>query len=180
MKCLIITYEKYQDHELIFPYYAAQSYGFKVDVCANHLGKIYGSLGTHMPCDLTFNQLGLDDVEKYDLLIIPGGVKALEKLRLEHSAVRFVKEWFKNEKPCFCICNGAQLLITADVLKGRVCSGYYSIEPDIKNAGAVYQRDGVCIDKNLVSCAHYNDMGQWFYEGMNYFKLFYLTNESKN
>lgn len=167
-KALILTWEKFQDHEVIYPYYALKQHGFDVTVAGNCPGKrMPGILGAFIDCDTHVQDLYNQDnnPNDFDLLMIPGGVKALEKLRLEDKAVRFVKEWFQTDKVCMCICNGAQLLITADVLRNRVCSGYYSIEPDIKNAGAYYSRN-VTQDGSLVSCAHYDDMGDWMNMGM--------------
>ena len=37
-------------------------------------------------------------VEDYDLLILPGGVKALEKVRQEQIVLDFISEWDKQEK----------------------------------------------------------------------------------
>lgn len=164
----ILTYEKFQDHEMIYPYHAFKQYGFNVCVFANKYGRIFGSLGAHIESDFDYDTYDLK-VDDFSLLYIPGGVKALEKLRLEKKAVQFVKDWFSQDKPTFCICNGAQLLITADVLRGRKCSGYYSIEPDIRNAGAEYSDDFVCIDGNLVTSPHYNYMGEWIDKGFKHF-----------
>jgi protease I len=179
MRALILTWEKFQDHETVFPYYALQQYGAEVTLASNvREGRVFGSLGVHLPSDIHVNDLwessyfgnrGGYVVDEFDLLVIPGGVKCLEKLRLENHAVGFVQAWFSENKPTLCICNGAQLLITADVLRGRHCSGYYSIEPDIKNAGAKYSR-GVVVDDNLVSCAHYDDMGEWMREGLKMYE----------
>ena len=168
-KALILTWEKFQDHEVIYPFYALQEHEYKVDVAANEAGKrILGILGAHIIPTMLVADLAFKDVSDFDLLCIPGGVKALEKLRLEKEAVEFTQRWFAEDKPVMCICNGGQLLITADVLRGRKCSGYYSIEPDIKNAGAEYSR-GVVVDGNLVSCAHYDDMGEWMRKSMETF-----------
>ena len=52
-------------------------------------------------------------------------------------------------------------MITADILKGRTVSGYYSIEQDIINAGATYDRGPVVVDGNIISCPHYDFMGDW-------------------
>jgi len=177
MKALILTYEKFQDHEVIYPYYALKGEGFKVNVCSNLKGcRVDGILGAHIYSDLNFNDLVEKEADgivykvyDFDLLIIPGGVKALEKLRLQPKAVGFVKLWMQQNKPTFSICNGAQLLITADALKGRKASGYYSIEPDIINAGAEYSRDEVVIDGNLVCTPHYDFMGQWVKQGLTHF-----------
>lgn len=169
---LILTWEKFQDHETVYPYYSLKEHGFNVTIAANkRKERIFGSLGVHMFSDIHVDDLYLPnltyDTGSFDLLVIPGGVKCLEKLRLEKHAVGFVQRWFNQQKPTMCVCNGAQLLITADVLRGRKCSGYYSIEPDIKNAGAEYSRN-VTVDGNLVSCAHYDDMGEWMETGMSH------------
>ena len=46
-KALIITWEKYQDHEVIYPYYRVQEEGFEVDIMSNVNGKIFGILGNN-------------------------------------------------------------------------------------------------------------------------------------
>jgi protease I len=165
-KALIITWEKYQDHELIYPYFSLKENGFEVDVMANKIGKIWGSLGTHMPCTRETSEFeSLENIEKalgeYEILLIPGGVKALEKVRQEKGVLEFIKLWDEKRKTIFCICNGAQLLISAKILNGRVMSGYYSIDIDIENAGATYDRSPVVVDENIISCPHYDFMGLW-------------------
>lgn len=169
-KAMILTWEKFQDHELIYPYYSLKEHGFEVTLVANKLGKIYGSLGTHMNCDLT--TLMFEDavwrkkyLEEYELLVIPGGVKALEKLRQEQGVCTFVKEWDTACKTIFSICNGAQLLISAKAVRGKRLSGYYAIQIDIENAGGFYDKGPVVIDGNIVSCPHYDFMGEWLAAG---------------
>jgi protease I len=165
-KALIITWEKYQDHELIYPYYSLKEHGFDVTLMANQVGKIWGSLGTHMPCDVE-TKIFEDEsnrkayLDEYEILVVPGGVKALEKLRQEKGVLEFIRQWNSQNKTIFCICNGAQLLISAKILNGRVMSGYYSIDVDIENAGATYDRSPVVVDENIISCPHYDFMGLW-------------------
>ena len=59
------------------------------------------------------------------------------------------------------ICHGAQLLISAKIVKGKKISGYYSIEEDINNAGAKYYKGAVIKDKNIISSPHYKYLGDW-------------------
>jgi protease I len=165
-KAIIITWEKYQDHELIYPYYSLKEHGFEVDIMANKVGKIWGSLGTHMPCTRETSEFeNLENIEKYlneyEILVVPGGVKALEKVRQEKGVLEFIRQWNEKRKTIFCICNGAQLLISAKILNGRIMSGYYSIDIDIENAGATYDRSPVVVDDNIISCPHYDFMGLW-------------------
>jgi protease I len=165
-KALIITWEKYQDHELIYPYFSLKEHGYEVDIMANTKGKIWGSLGTHMPCTLETSSFedenNIDQaLDEYEILVVPGGVKALEKVRQEKGVLEFIRQWDLRKKTIFCICNGAQLLISAKILKGRILSGYYSIDVDIENAGAIYDRSPVVVDNNIISCPHYDFMGIW-------------------
>ena len=165
-KALIVTWEKYQDHEVIYPYYRVLEEGFEVDIMSNVKGKIYGILGTYN--ESTKSVFDLDDDEKfedymhdYDLLIIPGGVKALEKLRQEQQVLDFINDWDSKDKTIACICHGGQLLISAKITEGRDVSGYYSIKDDLINAGGNFVDAEAVVSDNLVCCPHYKWMGQW-------------------
>jgi protease I len=165
-KALIITWEKYQDHELIYPYYSLKEHGYEVTLMANQVGKIWGSLGSHMTCDVAtsiFENPKIYDqyLNEYEILLLPGGVKALEKVRQEKGVLEFIRQWNALNKTIFSICNGAQLMISAKILQGRTVSGYYSIDTDIENAGAIYDRGPVVVDGNIISCPHYDFMGDW-------------------
>ena len=165
-KALILTWEKFQDHEVIYPYYRVQEEGFEVDIMSNVVGKIYGILGVYMEStksvfDLNDDELFEDYLHEYDLLILPGGVKALEKLRQEESALSFVSEWDALDKTIASICHGGQMLISAEVVEGRDVSGYYSIKDDLTNAGGNFVDAEAVVSGNLVCCPHYKWMGQW-------------------
>ena len=106
-------------------------------------------------------------IESYDLLILPGGVKALEKLRQEKHAVSFVKSWGESGKIIASTCHGAQLLISAGLTKGKNISGYYSRKDDINNSGARSIDEPLVIDGNIVSSPHYDWMGEWMSAAIN-------------
>ena len=67
----------------------------------------------------------------------------------------------KKKKIIACICSGAQLLISAKVVKGRKIAGYYSMQDDLVNAGAIYTDLPAVVDDNIITTAHYKDMGPW-------------------
>ncbi len=162
-KAVIITKTGYQDHELFYPYYRVQEDGFLVDIAADQAGEIQGILGTKMTANKSVNEIQIAD---YDFLIIPGGVKAMEKLRLEKNAVEFIKKWDEQKKPIACICSGAQMLITARITKGRKITGYYSIQVDIENSGATFVDAPFVTDGNIVTSPHYKYMGPWMKEAL--------------
>jgi protease I len=165
-KALMLTFSKYQDHEVIYPYYRATEDGYDVDIMADTTGRIFGILGTYMECARSVDELNdvkvfNETLQEYDLLIIPGGVKSLEKLRQEGQVLDFIKQWDAQGKVIACICHGAQLLISAGVTKGRDISGYYSIRDDIANSGANYVDAPVVDAGNIITSPHYKWMGPW-------------------
>ena len=169
MKSLIITYDKFQDHEVVYPYYRLTEEG-EVSLMAHTAGKIFGILGTNMTSDFSTNGINDTFLDYYDLLVLPGGVKAMEKLRQEKQVIRFISEWNKLGKVIACTCSGAQLLISAKVVAGRKISAYYAMEDDVTNAGAIYSRDSVVVDGNIVTSPHYDFMGPWLKTAINMVK----------
>ena len=74
-----------------------------------------------------------------------------------------------NKKTIGCICSGVQLLISAKVVKGKKIAGYYSLEDDITNAGAIYTDKPAVVDGKIVTTAHYKDMGPWMKAVLSFF-----------
>ena len=166
-KALIITGNLVQDHEFIYPYYRLKEEGFNVTLALKDGKECLGILGTKIPSDKECEIISYEALlsegfryEDYRVLIIPGGAKCMEKLRQEKGVLEFIKRWNEKGKVIGSICHGAQLLISSFDLKDRKISGYYSIEDDIKNSGADYSRE-VVEDRNIVSSAHYKDLGKW-------------------
>jgi protease I len=103
--------------------------------------------GTPVKVDKTAKEV---KVEEFDALLIPGGYSP-DKLRVDEDVVGFVKEFVESGKPVCLICHAPQLLITAQVLKGRKVTAWKSLVQDIKNAGAEFIDAEVVEDGNLIS-----------------------------
>jgi protease I len=167
MNCLILTWENFQDQEVVYPYYRLLEETHNVKVMSNKIGKIFGIMGVNMNSHMQISDL--DDgnifnnmIRNTDILVLPGGVKALEKLRQERKVVDFITEFAKfKDKVIASTCHGAQLLISARLVRGKKIAGYYSIADDISNAGAEYSREPVVKDGNIISSPHYDYMGPW-------------------
>lgn len=166
-KALIITWNGFQDQEVVYPYYRLLGADVETIIVADsrdEKNRIYGIMGVSMPCQMIMSDFINDSKrfhEDFNLLVLPGGVKSLEKLRQEKQIIKFIREWYSSDKTIASTCHGAQMLISADVVKGKKIAGYYSIEDDIRNAGAVYSRDPVVVDGKLVTSPHYDHMGPW-------------------
>ena len=162
-KALIISGNLVQDHEFIYPYYRLLEEGYNLDVCILEGKPVQGILGTAIPPNKEQTIKKIEDVKvsDYELLVIPGGVKAMEKVRQNLDIIKFISDFDKEKKIIACICSGAQLLISAKIVKGRKISGYYSMKDDLINAGAIYTDLPAVIDDNIITTAHYKDMGPW-------------------
>jgi protease I len=96
--------------------------------------------------------------EHYDALLLPGGVMNPDTLRLLPEAVEFVRAFFDAGKPVAAICHGPQLLIEADVVRGRKLTSYPSIKTDLINAGADWVDQPVVTDQGLVTSRRPDDI----------------------
>jgi protease I len=160
---IIITGNLVQDHEFIYPYYRLLEENFKIDVCINEGKNVKGILGTDVPPNKDQVVKKIEEIKTadYNLLIIPGGVKAMEKVRQNLKIIEFITKFHNEKKIIGCICSGTQLLISAKIIKNKKISGYYSMKDDINNAGAIYTDLPAVIDDRIITTAHYKDMGPW-------------------
>ena len=167
-KAIIISGSLAQDHEFIYPYYRLLEANFDIDVCMLEGTFVKGFLGTTLPPNKEQKIKLIDDlkIDEYKVLVLPGGVKAMEKVRQEKKIIDFITEFNNQKKTIACICSGAQLLISAKVVKNRKIAGYYSMKDDLINAGAIYTDEPAVIDGNIITTAHYKDMGPWIREAV--------------
>jgi protease I len=116
----------------------------------NHLDKA----GTY-PVD---RQVKDADVERYDALVLPGGVANPDFLRMDPDAVRFVRDFFNAGKPVAAICHGPWTLVEAGVVDGRTLTSWPSLRTDLANAGATWVDERVFVDGSLVTSRKPDDL----------------------
>jgi protease I len=97
-------------------------------------------------------------VDEFDGLVLPGGTVNPDKLRLDQSAVAFVRDFVRSGKPVAAICHGPWTLVEADVVRGRTLTSYPSVRSDLRNAGATVVDEEVCIDGNLITSRSPQDL----------------------
>jgi protease I len=165
-KILIITGDFTEDYETMVPFQALQMVGHTVHaVCP---GKKAGDTvktaihdfegdqtysekpGHNFTLNASFDEINAED---YDALVIPGG-RAPEYIRLNDTVLKMVSHFAEANKPIAAVCHGAQVLAAAGVLKGRSCSAYPAVGPDVQIAGGEFMDipvDQAHVDGNLVT-----------------------------
>lgn len=167
-RAIIITGQNFQDEEFIYPFYRLQEAGFQVDVAVKDKESVKGKYG--VPARPTRDVTGLR-ADDYDLLVLPGGHKAPDRVRQIKEVLAFVGEMDKKKKIISSICHGPWIMISAGIVRGRKISGYIAIKDDIVNAGARYVDAPVVVDDNIVTSPHYKYNGDWMRETLNRFSL---------
>jgi protease I len=98
------------------------------------------------------------DVDRYDALVLPGGVANPDFLRTDADAVRFVRSFFTAGKPVAAICHGPWTLVEAGVVDGRTLTSWPSLRTDLANAGATWVDAEVHVDGNLITSRKPDDL----------------------
>jgi len=177
-KILMLVGDYVEDYEAMVPFQMLTMVGHQVDaVCP---GKKKGETvktavhdfvgdqtysekpGHNFLLTATFDEV---DPKNYDALVIPGG-RAPEYIRLNEKVISIVRHFDENNKPMAAICHGPQVLVAADVLKGKLCTAYPALKPDVIRAGAKWGElneslSNAYVDGNLVTAAAWPGHPEW-------------------
>ena len=165
MKALMISADKFEDSELLVPYYRLKEAGVEVAVASLSRRAIVGMHGYNVAVDTTLDDVNADD---YGILILPGGA-APAVVRREPKALEIAQDFFARNKPVAAICHGPQILISAGLLQGRRTTCYKSVADELKQAGALYEDREVVVDANLVTSRQPADLPAFMRETMKQF-----------
>ena len=152
----ILVEEGFEDSELTEPLRAMKEAGARVRVVGSGSKESYGGkrgVATIRP-DTTADKVSADD---FDAIIVPGGY-APDRMRLYQPMIDLVRDAFNSGKLIGAICHGPQLLISADVLRGRRVTSWPSVAVDVRNAGAEWVNEAVVQDGNLVTSRRPSDL----------------------
>jgi len=105
--------------------------------------------------NLTIDQVNPDD---FDALILPGGVRNPDALRIRGNVIGLIRDFNRQGKPIAAICHGPWLLVEADLLRGRTATSWPSIRTDLRNAGANVVDEPAVTDGNLVTSRNPDDV----------------------
>ncbi|HEY1790401.1 MAG TPA: type 1 glutamine amidotransferase domain-containing protein [Verrucomicrobiae bacterium] len=158
-KVAILATDGFEQDELFSPLQALQGAQAEVKIVSPAQDEIKGwdhtDWGKKVKVDVPLEKAHAED---FDALVLPGGVINPDHLRREPAAVQFVKAFFQTGKPVAAICHGPQMLIEADVVRGRKLTSFASIKTDLKNAGAQWVDREVVVDNGLVTSRSPDDL----------------------
>lgn len=177
-KILMLAGDFVEDYEIMVPYQMLLMVGHHVDVVCP--GKKAGESvataihdfegfqtytekrGHNFALNADFDKV---DTARYDALVVPGG-RAPEYIRLEPRVLEIVREMAAAGKPIASVCHGQQVLVAAGVLKGRTCTAYPAVRPDVEAAGGTWCAvnstfTNACVDGNFVTAPAWPAHPEW-------------------
>ena len=164
MRAIIIAGRHTTDCEFVYPFHRLKEDGYEVDVAVRDKQLVLSDLGGKIQPTMDIpHDVGVGAFH-WNLLILPGGAKAMEYMRQDADIIDFIAHFHATGAVIGSICHGTQLLISAGLVKGRKVSGYYSIKDDIINAGGEFVDAPFVTDGRIVSSPHYRYLGPWMKE----------------
>ena len=155
----ILATDGFEQVELTSPRSAIEDAGGTTLIVSPESGTIEANKhrqhGDTFDVDLVLSEASADD---FDALLIPGGLFNPDALRVNEDALNFSTAFFEQKKPVFSICHGPQVLISADLVKGRKMTGFAAIQRDLENAGAIVRDEAVVVDAGLVTSRNPDDL----------------------
>lgn len=175
-KILMLVGDYVEDYEAMVPFQALQMVGHTVHaVCpGKKAGEKVRTAVHDFEGDQTYSEkpghnftlnASFDEIraEDYDALVIPGG-RAPEYIRLNPAVLEIVRHFAEANKPIAAICHGIQVLAAAGVLKGKTCTAYPAVKPEVENAGGKWVDVGVneaYVENNLVTAPAWPAHPEW-------------------
>lgn len=158
-RILIVATNGFEEWELFGPRQILMKRGAEVVLASLTLDPIQATVhddpGKTIRPDLTIDDANADD---FDALILPGGVRNPDTLRIHGNVIALISRFAEQKKPVGAICHGPWLLVEADLLRGRTATSWPSIRTDLRNAGAKVTDEPVVIDGNIVTSRNPDDV----------------------
>lgn len=156
---LIVATDGFEEWELFGPRQILQQRGAEVVLASLKRDPIQATIhddpGKTIRPDLTVDEANADD---FDALILPGGVRNPDQLRMHDNVIRLIQKFAEQDKPIAAICHGPWLLVEADLVRGRTATSWPSIRTDLRNAGANVVDEPAVTDGKIVTSRNPDDV----------------------
>ncbi|HET9721960.1 MAG TPA: type 1 glutamine amidotransferase domain-containing protein [Candidatus Saccharimonadales bacterium] len=159
-KVAIVATNYFEEAELMEPMKALREAGATVEVISDKSGDIQGlnhvKTGQKVKVDKTLDKANPSD---YDGAVFPGGAVNADHLRMNKKARDFITKIMDvQSKPTAVICHAPWLLASAGLARGKKLTSYFTIQDDMRNAGAEWIDEELVKDGNLITSRDPDDL----------------------
>lgn len=159
-KVAILVHDYFEQAEFEQPLQALKDAGAEVHVVsASGERELHGlnhvERGDNFQADFLLNEAKAED---YDGLVLPGGAINADHLRMVDDAREWVRSFMQEGKPLAVICHAPWVLASSDVARGKYLTSFFTIQDDMRNAGADWVDQEVVVDGNLITSRNPDDL----------------------
>ncbi len=153
-KIAILVANGFNEQNMTLAQRALQAAGANARIIGMDQGLVNGwsdnenAWGHHFAVDSTLSTaLAVD----YAMLVVPGGRRSLEKLKLTAHTKRFIGGFMDTGKPVAAFNDALEILAYTDKIQGRLVAGPESLKDFALQAGAQWAETPYALDRNLLS-----------------------------
>ncbi|HEY9600106.1 MAG TPA: type 1 glutamine amidotransferase domain-containing protein [Allocoleopsis sp.] len=159
LRVAVLATDGFEEAELTEPVRALKEAGATVKILSTKQGQIQAFRHHDKSIMVDVDRL-LDEAhpEEYDAVLLPGGALNGDTLRIEPKVQSFLRQIQQEGKPIAAICHAPWELVSANLVKGRTLTSYYTIQDDIRNAGGNWVDREVVVDGNWVTSRQPDDI----------------------
>jgi len=158
-KAALLVANGFEESQMIEAQKALQKQGISSRIVAMGQGLVNGwtgqGWGLHFAADQSLSQSLAAD---YDLLIVPGGTRHIEKLKLTEHTRRFVSGFVDQGKPVALCDEALDLLLHLGRAAGARVATPASIADTLQAAGAICADEKIVADENVITADLKDDL----------------------
>jgi protease I len=165
----ILAADGFDEHQMSEIQRALNKAKARIKIIAAEKGVVNGwqgdSWGHHFHVDAPIGEaLGSD----FDMLVLLGGARSVDKLKLNAHTRRIINHFVDANKPVAAISAGVSLLTLSPKIDGRLVSASADIAEVMTTAGARMSEDPEEIDGNLLT-SNGDDLAIWVDQALDFF-----------
>ncbi len=145
-KAIVLLAKGFEEVEALTVVDVLRRGGVHCITCSIDEEEVLGSHSIHIKAN---NLLEKVDVDKYDAVVIPGGMPGASNLRDNEKVIELVKKFNEENKIIAAICAGPIVLGKAGVLKGKRATCYPGFEQQLGTN--LCSEDIVVQDENIIT-----------------------------
>ncbi len=144
----------FEDLEFWYPRLRLQEAGASITVIGPEKKEFTGKHGLTASSDQSAQDANPD---AFDILIIPGGY-APDHMRRSPEMVTFVRKMHEQGNVVAAICHGPWMLASADIIRGKRVTSFFSLKDDVVNAGGKWEDSESVQDGNIITSRKVEDL----------------------
>ncbi len=154
-KVAVLVEQLFDERELWYPQIRMKEAGAEVVLVGPKAGETYHSkAGIAARTDAAAADVKGSD---FDAVIIPGGYSP-DHMRRTPAMVQLVADAARAGKVVAAICHAGWMLASADVIRGKRVTSFFSIKDDMVNAGGKWEDSEVVRDGGIITSRNPNDL----------------------